>query len=44
MKYSKPHVVEVGSAVKVIESNLEKIDCVLDSPKPSTSCAYETDE
>ena len=44
MKYSKPELVEVGQAVRVIETHVEKIDCSLDSNQPSASCAYEADE
>lgn len=47
MQYSKPEVVEVGSAVDVIQSTLRKGSSPLDSLNDgdfTTSGAYQADE
>ena len=46
MKYSKPEVVQVGSAVSAIQSNLAKGMQPIDSQAGdfTTNSAYESDE
>jgi hypothetical protein len=47
MKYNKPEVVEVGSAVDAIQSNLTKGPILGDAQNQgdfTTSAAYESDE
>jgi hypothetical protein len=47
MKYSKPEIVEVGSAVDAIQSSLTKGPILGDSQNPNDftgSAAYESDE
>jgi len=46
MRYTKPEITRIASAVQAIENITEKPDCThVDSvPKPITLSAYEADE
>lgn len=45
MRYEKPEIVELGSAVATIQSSDKPRDDVVDSPQPKFSIsAYEADE